>query len=242
MTKSENEYTLEYLSPKKLPKWITIPFNVFFVLIMIVSITVAIFSCLFLRTPVIGPSMQPTINSAWSDTNDIEDYVLINRTSKGERGDIIVVEKVDPVTGSKYIIKRLIAIGGDKICIKKIDDPPALPTYEIWLWKVGEDSAQNTNDAFCGDMASTFNSFNALKTNDNTKSDFINIEGEDFLVIPNDKIFYLGDNRAHSEDCSNYGPVLEEKIVGRVDLIIPHDEKVFNACFNYFWSKFKALF
>ncbi|MEG1499861.1 MAG: S26 family signal peptidase, partial [Clostridia bacterium] len=110
--------------------------NILFAIVVILSIAIAILSSIFLRTPVIGPSMQPTINNLWTEQNPIQDTVLINRLDKGKRNDIIVIQKNAASEVNKYVIKRLIAIGGDKICIRPVYNklnPSIITNHEILI-------------------------------------------------------------------------------------------------------------
>ena len=46
-------------------------------------------------------------------------------------------------------------------------------------------------------------------------------------------LFYLGDNRGSSRDCSEYGPALKENIIGRVDIIVPRQQNMLFHIFEY---------
>ncbi|MEG1499925.1 MAG: S26 family signal peptidase, partial [Clostridia bacterium] len=76
----------------------------------------------------------------------------------------------------------------------------------------------------------TYTSFMALKETAEFGQLFSKIENDFFITIPEDSIFYLGDNRAKSEDCSKYGPVKVEHIIGKVELIIKESKNIFGEC------------
>jgi len=59
----------------------------------------------FFRVP--STSMEPTIL--------VSDFILTLRQDGYERGDIVVVE--DPLVSGDYIVKRIIAVGGDRVSI-----------------------------------------------------------------------------------------------------------------------------
>ena len=55
-----------------------------------------------------------------------------------------------------------------------------------------------------------------------------------WLVLQKDQIFVLGDNRGYSEDSSALGPFNKNKVVGRVDFIIPHGVVPFYYFLKYY--------
>lgn len=230
--KTPKKYGKDYLNANTMPKWLRVVGNILFFVVMCFAVAAAVLACIFIRTSVSGPSMQPTINAQWSETDAREDTVLINRINKGERGDIIVVDKTDEGE-DKYVIKRLVATGGDFVSIVPIKNAQGIQTgyYHIQLIRKGETTPIIFDDGIT-DMVKTYEKFNELK-HDATLS-FKQIDGIEYLFVEEGKIFYLGDNRNISRDCSAYGPVDEDKIVGKVVLIIESGKNVFKECLNYF--------
>ena len=120
-----------------------------------------------------GPSMNKTL---YNGEKLLMRYV--KEESQLKRGDIVVVYVGEyPAfqdSGSKYLIKRLIAMGGDKV--KCIDG-------QIYLWKAGETGYQPLDEsgyAYYRDGAASY--------------DF-----EEYTVDEGE-IFFLGDNRNNSCD------------------------------------------
>ena len=231
----KNKYGKDYMNSRILPRWLKILSNICFFVVTVLALVTAVLACIFIRTSVKGPSMQPLINSLWTEENQIEDTVMINRLKKGERGDIIVVDRTEE-SDDRYVIKRLVAIGGDRVAIVPIKNESGHETgyFHIQLIKKGEGTPTIVDDGITN-MAKTYEKFKALKSDSNFK--FETIDGIDYLFVDEGKIFYLGDNRNISRDCSTYGPVDASKVVGKVVLIVPHGQNVFKACFNYFKSK-----
>lgn len=231
----KRKYGRDYLNAHNFPSWVKIVGHVFFILLTALALVAAVLACIFIRTPVLGPSMQPTINQDWTSSNQLQDTVLINRLQKGERGDIIVVDRSD-MNESHYVIKRLIATAGDYVTIVPILNQANYPTgeYKILLIKKGEKTPTVVDDGFTN-MADTYAKFNNLKKS----SDFTfkKIGEYSYLEIGEDKVFYLGDNRNVSQDCSLYGPVDTSSIIGKVVLIIDHNQSVFKECFKFFVNK-----
>ena len=58
-----------------------------------------------------------------------------------------------------------------------------------------------------------------------------------FLSVAENELFYLGDNRHFSLDCSTYGAQSKENYVGRVDIIAYESKDHFSYIFLYFWHK-----
>lgn len=228
---SKKKYGRNYMNAHVLPKWLHVAGNILFFFFMLLAVATAVLACIFVRTSVSGPSMQPSINASWSEENDLEDTVLINRLQKGARGDIIVVDRSEE-NEDRYVIKRLVATGGDYVAIVPREGGDG--TYQIQLICKNEQTPTVVEDGNY-DMAKTYERFNELKTNDSLT--FRNIDGVDYLYIDEGKIFYLGDNRNISRDCSKYGPVDESDVVGKVVLIIDNGKSVFKECFNYFVGK-----
>lgn len=199
-------------------------FNAFFLLCVLFAIALMSFSFIYMGVEVVGPSMQPTINAEWSESEDYkQDIAYINRLDNTvTRGDIIVVE----TSQSVYVIKRLIALGGDRI---KIEENAVTHEIEVYL---NGDLLVEDYVVYKSGLSFTLANFNLLKANHPEYFD------GDELVVPDNYIFYLGDNRGQSLDCSTYGPVSIDEFVGRVDIIIPYGTNFF----VYFWQKFVGIF
>lgn len=132
-------------------------------------------------------SMEPTL--------DIQDRVLVNKLSykfhKVNRGDIIVFERPDNEGPGdiKDLIKRVIALPGESVVIKDngvyVD---GLKVHEPYL---------------------------PPGTLTTTESSPLKCSTEDPCVIPEGDVWVMGDNRSNSRDSRWFGPISENKIVGR---------------------------
>lgn len=164
----------------------------------------------YIYTGVEGPSMQPTINADSPNTNEPYDNAYINTYQKGTYGDIIVIKHANASGDVKYVIKRLIGMAGDTITIDNTD-PTATKVY-----RNGELLTENyiKNAKFKG-IGGTPNAHSGITS----------------ITIPENGIFYMGDNRNNSDDCRNYSynetPYCEsvDNIIGRVDYIVPNGVK-----------------
>lgn len=86
-------------------------FIALFVVVAAFSLTIIYLYVNYTNINVIGTSMQNTLNNG--------DRVIIRKTNDVERGDIVVINVEDYDGGDsfteKYIIKRVIALGGDEV-------------------------------------------------------------------------------------------------------------------------------
>lgn len=216
----------------KTPPWLSALLQAFFTTFVICLVVSVIFSYIYIYVPVKGESMYPTLNNL-----ETSDSVYINRINKGDRGDIIVAENPEPFNSEdKYIIKRVIATGGDKLAIYEESPPRGGGTgkYQIFLIKKGTDNRVVVSEPYLDarvDMSKTFQRFYDKRTYIGfdpfvTVNDSI-VGNIQYLVIPDDCVFYLGDNRSNSNDCSKFGYVKSETIVGRVDIIVKESKNNF---------------
>ena len=152
-----------------------------------------------------GSSMETTLESG--------DNLISIRGAKIERGDIIIINKNTHKTeeiGDYYIIKRVIGVGGDTVEIK--------PDGKVYL---------------NGDMLEE----NYLDDHQITKVyDFIHGKYEPGyfkIVLEEDEIFYLGDNRLNSLDARVNGPCKKSDVISVVsDFTVKH-RKGFTAFFKF---------
>ncbi|MDD4210798.1 MAG: signal peptidase I [Clostridia bacterium] len=197
--------------------------NYILFLSVIISIAFFSFSYFFIDVQVVGPSMQPTVNAQWTtEDNYKQDTAYIKKSNNYNKGDIIVAQS----TGDLYVIKRLIAIEGDRVNIVE-----NLISGEIELYLNNELLVEDYV-VYKDGMSYTLNNFNNLRST--MPENFV----EDDLIIPENYVFYLGDNRGQSQDCSYYGPIEKEKVIGKVDIIVPYGQ----TFVGFMWQEFISLF
>ncbi len=204
--------------------------------VLFVLISGFIMLCMFaervyIYTGVEGPSMQPTINANSPNTSEPYDYAYINTYQKGTYGDIIVIKHINSGGEVRYVIKRLIGMAGDTITI---DNTDATVTK---VYRNGELLVEDYIKAV---------KFNGIGGTVGART------GVTSVTIPENGIFYMGDNRNNSDDCRNYGynetPYCETtaNIIGRVDYIVPNgvkdDGKDVERLFAGIREIFKSIF
>ncbi len=168
--------------------------------------------------PISGTSMQPLLNASGKD----EDHVYIT-TNKEDitYGDVIIYQKSNDV----LVIKRVIAMPGDNIMIKdtgRNQEGTANNYYAIYIQYGGQGEFVELNEEYIENKETyriIYNQF--YYGGDLYNKNFITDEnGNKYLHIEDDEIFYLGDNRLNSDDCVDYGPMKYENIVGEVIYIV----------------------
>ena len=95
--------------------------NVFDVVVCVILCLLALiaifriaFGATYIKIYVVGSSMDCTLTGAESKNEAGGDYVYVFRTSSPKRGDIVVIK----TGGDDPIIKRVIALGGDRVELK----------------------------------------------------------------------------------------------------------------------------
>lgn len=142
-------------------------------------------SFLFAPFVVDGTSMMPTLH----DRERLIVTKLIYFIQEPSRGDIIVFH----ATKERDYIKRVIAVGGDKIEMKEdqlyLNDQPVDEPY------LDEFKQQALNEGYplTGDFGP--------------------------IDVPEGEIFVMGDNRRNSKDSRAIGTVPLDSVVGRADVV-----------------------
>ena len=203
-------------------KILAIILSVIFVMISAFVVLAMFAEDVYIYTGVEGPSMKPTINADAPNTNEPYDHAYVNTYQKGTYNDIIVIQHTEEKGEVRFVIKRLIGMGGDTI---KIDDSGIITK----VYRNGELLKEDyIKDAY----------FTGFKN------------GISEITIPQGYIFYMGDNRNNSNDCRHYDytevPYCEKasNIIGRVDYIVPFEqvEKGDGKDNERFWKGMKEIF
>lgn len=185
--------------------------RVIYATIFAIVISFSLFCIYYTESDVSGTSMVPTLNSS-----EVDDYVYISKT-KYTYGDIVVVDTHDSAVGK--IIKRVIGMANDRIGLIKIDNEYMLTLnnrvlYEDYLCKkTGAYSGGTKNEYGMAHYARCFESLYEQGLAE------INADGEYYVIVPEDSVFILGDNRAVSVASETHGAYACKDIVGKVEYI-----------------------
>ena len=162
-----------------------------FVVVVAISAAMLIRVFLFQQYYIDGPSMQTTLMP--------EDRVLVNKMSYKlhdiHRGDVIVFDRVTNEVQHDDLIKRVIALPGDTIEIKKCI--------------VIVNSKQLVEPYLDKEVLRLPDPVNRCRV--------VNLPVQ---TVPAKKIFVMGDNRPESFDSRSFGPISESLIVGRAFAIV----------------------
>ena len=162
--------------------------------------------------PISGTSMQPLLNP--NGTN--EDYVFVSNDKSDISYNDIIIYKRDLGSEERTVIKRVIAMAGDNFMIKQVSNSE----YAIFIQYKGEGEFVMVQENFIADKQ-VYSSMYIQFYEEGSGKDFIlDQEGNRYIHIGDDEIFYLGDNRTGSTDCLDYGPQKTEHIIGEVRFII----------------------
>jgi len=164
------------------------------VLVVALVIAITVRSLILQQFYISGPSMEATMFQ--------DDRVLVNKLSYRlhdiHRGDVVVFDRVTvdgQVVQHDDLIKRVIALGGEKISIKdckvfingKLLPEPYLNDFDL---------AQTVVEDRC------------------------RVPLMDEMIIPDNQLFVMGDNRPQSFDSRMFGPIEQNLVVGRAFVII----------------------
>ncbi len=151
------------------------------VLVVVLAVVLYLYTNVFARVLVKGSSMCDTLKDG--------DVVTVNMKKTADYGDVIVIKD----EGKTWLIKRLIAKGGDKVMISQgyvfVNGEKLVEDY------IMEEGTTYYPDCYDKNHLEVFE-----------------------LTVPLGEVFYLGDNRMQSSDSRNplYSTAKEESIVGVV--------------------------
>ncbi len=169
-------------------------------------------------------------SASMQDTLLIGDHLLVDRVTLSpktswapfvhyrpvQRGDIIVFLKPNPEAPDLILVKRVIGVPGDKIHLRHgvvylngvaQDEPYQLPPRN-------DGNPQHAYDPYRDDFPAITPSEGQQLTEVWRQELPTAIKGED-LVVPEGKVFAMGDNRTESLDGRYWGFVPQENIMGR---------------------------
>ncbi len=164
---------------------------------------VVLFVFVFRFVTVQGESMRETLQH--DDKLIISDMLYTPST-----GDIVVVdtEGMDVFGAHQYIIKRVIATGGQVV------------TINFNHWRVTVDGVEiNEEYVRREDNVSPMHMLNEFRFRENYgMTDYMEADGTMTytFTVPEDMVFVMGDNRQHSSDSRAAGCMEEYRILGRV--------------------------
>jgi len=161
-------------------------------------IAVALVVALLIRRWMFQPFWIPS--GSMEDTLEVGDRVLVNKLSYHlhdfNRGDVVVFEQPDTwLLGDdiKDLIKRVIGLPGESVHIE-----------ECSVFIDGRKLVEPYTDEKCTEPPEPL----------------VDPDGDGTVVVPDDMLFVMGDNRTGSQDSRYHGFVPQSDVVGRAFVII----------------------
>lgn len=211
----------EISSNKKQRHWINDSLNMLMQIIIGILFILILFMNLFILCPVQQESMLPTIRDG--------QRVLLLKTSRVKSGDIFVyrTNEIDDGSGQyKNLIKRAVAVGGEKILFV-VFGRSSSQIYDdrtVYMYKdsgngfvlVSEDYLNEPmkylymqESEFCKvlDAGPTAQPTKVLGLSESSFNDYV-------IQVPKNSYYALGDNRNRSHDSRKLGFVKKSQVVG----------------------------
>ncbi|MBQ0017092.1 MAG: signal peptidase I [Clostridiales bacterium] len=209
----------------------------------IICLILVAFGTIFTSAQVNGYSMYPTLNPDNTNENK-HDVVYYTDLFGYNRGDIIIV---DLPNRDELGIKRLIALGGDKVCFGDINNNEEMiiyvngeALYEPYVNMTDNIAIEGRKRAikdFKDEIKKYINGQNNYFTN-TCKRVYLNKNNQYEIELKDDYFIYLGDNRGNSYDCSENGPQHISNLLAKVCITVPYGLSIYNV----YWYKFCRLF
>ncbi|MBI3794297.1 MAG: signal peptidase I [Nitrospinae bacterium] len=155
------------------------------------AIIIALLLALFIRSFVVQAFRIPS--GSMIPTLLVGDQILVDKLTfkfrKPERGEIIVFQYPKDVT--RDFIKRIIGLPGDKLEVRD---------RKVFINGQPLDDAYAYHEAFESSHSEPRDEFGPI-------------------IVPQGQYFMMGDNRENSQDSRFWGPLEEDKIIGRAFII-----------------------
>lgn len=200
--------------------------NVILSLLVVILTALVIFFYLFKLTPVTGSSMETTIH-------DGQTVFMMRSGYTVNRGDIITLE-FPTEDDERYIIKRVIALEGDKVLFVKDENGK---NYSLYLCKKGETKFSKLDEPYIKEemrishffgydtgiglmdyySESSISSIDVTETPTDTQQRRLKTAIENnCLTVDDDSVFFLGDNRNYSNDARVFGTKPLSDVTGKL--------------------------
>ena len=225
---------------------------------MVLIIFTNLFYSKYTYITITGTSMQPTLNKnpVLVQTDDsrslMQDGVYLEKTKDIDYNDIIVLNTVDhPTEKSTTIIKRTMALGGDYVSIAKVSYK-GINSFHFLRVKKNTNRVEILDEDYIKSYA-LWNSMPSIELNGvyyqmefyneysptNVQKTFT-VNGKDitFFLVPEDNIFFMGDNRSGSSDSrSNFKTFNISRVIGKVVKVV-HNGTKYKGNKSWWWNRF----
>ncbi len=207
-----------------------------------------IFQVVFTQIGIIGYSMQPTLNASATgkDGDKNTDIVYFYNSHSYEYKDIVIIKEgrsyANGTPTEDKLVKRVIATPGQKLSIKKIrTENISGQEYFIIEFAINdkvlvedyikEQKVFIPNTLLDVTINPYYSFYNKLITTLRSRNEYS-------FVLEKDEYFVMGDNRNHSTDSRNFGPVKKSEILGKVVLQIKYGKNLFHAIWSAIFGNY----
>lgn len=165
--------------------------------------------------------MYPTLNLNLNQTGK-RDVVYINRFANVKHDDIVVLDLRNNANFKSYVVKRLIASGGDVVNMAYDGNARqynVIVNNEIVYSKPYKDFGYSAYDNFTQYINSHLDDASRI-----LKDEYGLPQG---VILKANEVFVMGDNWDVSKDSTLFGPFNKKYIVGRVDIVVKPNQNEF---------------
>lgn len=181
----------------------------------IITIVLLVLCCFLLFTEFVWLGCVQVDGSSMNNTINDGDYLILDRLAKVKCGNVVVFTTKSGEKSGESLIKRVVAVGGDKIKIEN-------GKLQIWNKQEGKFEDSPYNESFAGIKGNTY--CNSMEMND----------GEE-ITISEGCIFVLGDNRENSTDSRFFGEVNLDDVDGVIsDFVIDNKDRAVGKIYQGF--------
>ena len=229
----KRSYVLENAKKKK-HSFASVFFKTIFALVIIVFLADVLFNLFFYQIKVEGASMQPTYNADLSLSEDAsasiyKDNVVVKKFWSYQPGDIVIIS-----VNNKEIIKRVIAVEFQTLTLKK-HQADNFEYYHFYL------DDKEIDESYLGQNFTAMNNlyFENFCHVQGVEKSGVGVNQQAQLVLKENELFALGDNRGNSEDAIDYRkPYSNSQVIGVVAFSYKYNQTLLQAL----WQKFLGIF